>query len=144
MGWVIIVIDWDIETKEEVRMRYSVEYDAKNFNKATVHVDVDLSVFAPKPTLVKWSPERDADCFYDDCRDSPFFIKRLSMVSGVVEVFYNRYSVIVIKGEIFPWRKLIPAIVRELETSVNRGGRAKPVRKPAYKSSSFLATKGGR
>lgn len=107
-------------------MKYRVEY-CHDPNTVIIHFDLDLCRFFPERKN-QWSLENDDDV-WDEDEEEPFFVKRLLLLKGIICVNYDRYSVELIKGDIFSWRSILPIVMSDLETVLNRGVRANRVAK---------------
>ena len=102
-------------------MKYKIErFRDRNF--ITIHLDVDLLKFLPKLNQGRYVDSEDE--LYDEELDTPNFIRRLLRIKGVVDVEYDRYSLDIYKGELFSWKKMIPAIIEDLQTVLNGGDPA--------------------
>ena len=101
-------------------MDYRIErHRGSERNSITIHLNVDLRSFRPKPAE-GWRPDSDTT-FYDDDdeQNPPNFLKRLRYREGVDEVEFSRYRIYVTKGEFFKWEKILPTIIKDLETVLN-------------------------
>lgn len=105
-------------------MKLHIIRDAKDHNKLTVHPDVDLDKYR-----VKDEDWRDSDQFddFDDMPESasPAFRNHLLQIKGVQRVAFDKYSIDIIKGEVFTWKVLVEQIKACLELDLNDGDRAK-------------------
>ena len=101
-------------------MRYRIEYLERDM--ITIHLDVDLYQFVPKPKQ-RW----ESSC-WDDNREEyderwyANFFRRLFLIKGVSNVFYDKYSLDIIRSDFRPWRTIISKVIKDLEISLNGGG----------------------
>jgi hypothetical protein len=102
-------------------VKYKIQHH-NDRNIITIHLDLDLLRFLPKPSQKRFV-DSYTDFLDEESRD-PNFLKRLLLMKGVVDVVYNRHSLDIYKGELFSWRKMIPAILEDLETVLNGGDPA--------------------
>lgn len=127
-------------------MKLHIVHDVKDHNKLTVHLDVNLDKFRVKPEVWRDSNQfNDFDGFDDlPSSASPVFRNRLLQIKGIQGVAFDKYSIDIIKGEVFIWRVLVEQIKAMLELELNEGELAKysgafsrqkaPLKKMAKKS----------
>ena len=109
-------------------MKYRVEYHDHDRNLVTIHLDLDLLLFLPKP-VKNWLASTEDDGEYDRDENVPHFVKRLILLKGIADVTYGRYSIDLIKGDFSSWRSIIPVVIGDLEMVLNHGEAARHVRK---------------
>lgn len=108
--------------KKGVNMKLHFVINEKKTNVMTVHLDIDLEKLRSKPN--KW---RDSDYFDDyngndsDESECPSFMKKLEMIPGIQGTSYDKYSIDIVKGEVFSWECLIVPIVALLELELDGG-----------------------
>ena len=116
-------------------MKYQIEHDKDDRDIITIHLDINLFHFRPK-TAKKW-PANNEDTYFNCDTPTPLFLNRLMLMEGVQEVYFEKYSIDIIKGRMFSWRRLIPKIIEDLRFTLNGGApaekkdihRNKPVKK---------------
>lgn len=106
-------------------MKLHIVRDVRDHNKLTVHLDVDLEKYCPEEN--KW---KDSDLFDDDFEehsfsDTPPFRLHLLQIKGVQIVSFDKYSIDIIKGEVFSWNILVEQIRASLELDLNDGNLAR-------------------
>ena len=114
------------KTKEEVTMKLRVIRDKKDHNKIYVHLDVDLDLVTKAYRDKVW---KDSEGYGDgdsdkDCDEAPTFITHILQVKGIENINFEPFCVNIIKGEVFSWKKLLPAIITNLELDFNDGDPA--------------------
>lgn len=103
-------------------MIMKVVYDDKDQNKLIIHLNRDLEAYLS----VDDGGWKDFDdfCSDDDFIEPPAFRSHLLKVRGVVIVSFDKYSISILKGEVFEWKRLLVQIRASLELDLNDGDPA--------------------
>jgi len=98
-----------------------VIYDSKDQNKLVVHLNYDLEAYLSEDDEDDWQDFDDFCSDDDDDDDIPSFRLHLLQIRGIQTVFFEEYSISIIKGEVFEWKKLLVQIKTNLELDLNDG-----------------------
>ena len=100
-------------------MRYRIEYPLDP-NYLIIHVDKRIT-------------ENNIERFKSlDCceADSSQLARDILRTDGVVCLYFKAYNIYILKGEVFDWKEIIPAVIYFLNEHLNLGGEVEEVTEP--------------